>query len=385
MTVHRQHDPATPRSLWNRYTGFAALSVACVLVAAGYTLRASQHRAAGAADIATVGKYVVGTLDSGAAQTSDSPSSAGGRSSNAGLPAAANVPTSTAKTTDLAPPLLLAVQGNSDVLSRHSVAVASLDDVDGQSFKVGMSCERVYYAGGQGICLTFGADPSTQSTVRFFDAGFHILHSYSITGFPSRARVSPDGRYGAITVFVLGDSYAASAFSTRTTIFDMHAGKPVANLEDFTVTRNGSAFQAQDFNFWGVTFAADGNSFYATLGTGGTTYLVRGDLAARTAKTLAENVECPSLSPDNLHIAFKRRIVDGPHPVWHPFVMDVATLTAQPLAETRNMDDQIEWLDNSHVLYGLGTNVPGVWEASIDDGQAPSLFASGVLSPSVIR
>lgn len=39
-------------------------------------------------------------------------------------------------------------------------------------------------------------------------------------------------------------------------------------------------------------------------------HLVEGDLAARTVRTVVENVECPSLSPEGARIAFKQA-VDG--------------------------------------------------------------------------
>ena len=39
--------------------------------------------------------------------------------------------------------------------------------------------------------------------------------------------------------------------------------------------------ESVDRNYWGVTFAADSNTFYATLLTNGHTYLIKGDLARR--------------------------------------------------------------------------------------------------------
>src|SRR5438132_1093504 len=74
-------------------------------------------------------------------------------------------------------------------------------------------------------------------------------------------------RVGAITVFVTGEMYAGSPFSTRTTIVDMATGEALGDLEQFSTWRNGVRFKAADFNFWGVTFARDSNVFYATLRT----------------------------------------------------------------------------------------------------------------------
>ena len=59
-------------------------------------------------------------------------------------------------------------------------------------------------------------------------------------GTPSRARVSPDGRLAAFTVFVRGDSYAKLQFSTRTRILDSDTGQTLADLEDFEVLKDGA-------------------------------------------------------------------------------------------------------------------------------------------------
>ncbi len=52
-------------------------------------------------------------------------------------------------------------------------------------------------------------------------------------------------------------------------------GRSSRSLESYAITRDGRAYRAADVNFWGVTFADD-THFYATLATGGRTYLVRG-------------------------------------------------------------------------------------------------------------
>ena len=67
---------------------------------------------------------------------------------------------------------------------------------------------------------------------------------------------------------------------------------------------------------------------------------------------LRTGVECPSLSPDGTRIAFKKRN-PGTVVTWGISVLDLATLEDHPLAETRNVDDQVEWLDDQTVIYGL--------------------------------
>ena len=167
-----------------------------------------------------------------------------------------------------------------------------------------LTCRRIYFAGGHGLCLGEGGgtaaldDDGSPPTRYVFGPDFRIKHDVSLGGFPSRVRISPDGRYGATTVFVSGHSYADAGFSTETTLINLETGAKIGNLEQFAVWRDGKRFQAVDFNFWGVTFAPDGDRFYATLATGGRTYLVEGSVGERRMRTLRENVECPSLSPD---------------------------------------------------------------------------------------
>jgi hypothetical protein len=254
-----------------------------------------------------------------------------------------------------------------------------------------LSCERVSYAAGRGICLEAKRRVFTTYNAVILGPGFTPQHTIKLDGSPSRTRVSSDGRVGAITVFVTGQAhnYAGSGFSTRTTIVDMATGDELGELEQFTTWRNGARFKAADFNFWGVTFARDSNTFYATLGTAGTSYLVRGDLGLRKLTVLRENVECPSLSPDNRLIVFKKKVAKGAAP-WRLYVLDVATLTERPLrSESRSIDDQIEWLDNGQVLYGAERDgQPGrhdVWLAAIDDSVAPRIFLPDAESPIVVR
>ena len=191
-----------------------------------------------------------------------------------------------------------------------------------------------------------------------------VRHRLAVEGVPSRARVSPDGRYGSVTLFVTGHSYAAAGqFSTNTVLIDMATGREVAQLEDFTIFDGDRQMTAVDNNFWGVTFdPRDSDTFYATMATGGKTYLFRGSVRARTGKVLHENVECPSLSPDGTRIAYKKRTGSASKP-WHITVLDLKTMRETPLAESRSIDDQVEWLDDRRVLYGVDN---AVWTAPAD-------------------
>lgn len=267
-------------------------------------------------------------------------------------------------TTTGASPHPVAVPAGADLLVR-AVDPAS-PSLNGGLFEAGkgevkpesgdLSCQRVYFAGGRGICMAV-APSGVDYTATIFDREMQPQQTITLAGVPSRARVSGDGRYGAMTVFVTGDSYLGSsaAFSTRTTIVDMASGEQLGQLEQFDVTRAGKPFDAVDFNFWGVTFADDPNRFYATLATGDHHYLVAGNVEERRMRVLRDGVECPSLSPDGTHIAYKSRIGDSNR--WHLHVLDLATLDDHPVAEQRSIDDQPEWLDDTTLVYSTGTDV----------------------------
>lgn len=245
-----------------------------------------------------------------------------------------------------------------------------------------LSCERVYFAAGRGICM--GVAPSgVDYTATVFDSKLRPLHSMPLTGLPSRARVSADGRYGSMTVFVSGDAYleSSAAFSTRTYLLDMASGDAIGQLEQFDVSKDGEPFDAVDFNFWGVTFdPRDSDRFYATLATGDHHYLVEGSIGDRTMRVLRDGVECPSLSPDGKRIAFKSRI-DGENR-WRLHVLDVDTLADHPVAEDRSIDDQAEWLDADTLVYSDGTDV---YTVAADGSGSSELLLRDATSPVALR
>jgi hypothetical protein len=272
------------------------------------------------------------------------------------------------------------VRGYSGGNTYAHVALAPVDEPGRTRVTTRLSCERVYFAGARGLCLGTPQGPLQAGyKVTITGPNFKRRHDFRLTGIPSRARISPDGRYGATTAFVTGHSYASDNFSTQTVLIDMARGRVLADLEkDFTVIRDGKRIKEIDFNFWGVTFAGTTGRFYATLKTGDTTYLLEGDVKSRTARVLHENVECPSISPDNTRLAYKKWLGDR----WRLHVLDLATMEETPLAEERPVDDQVEWLDNNHVLYGLS---PDTWVVPADGGGVPRKFLSKALSPAVVR
>jgi hypothetical protein len=264
------------------------------------------------------------------------------------------------------------------------IAVESLTSAQPRRLVGSEQCERVYFEAGRGLCLAKGGGFGTLFSAEVMDAQFHVLHKIPLSGIPSRARVSRDGRYGATTTFVAGHSYASPGkFSTATLLLDLARGKVITNLERFTVTRDGKVIDRPDMNFWGVTFTKDSNLFYATMATGHKTYLIEGNIAKRTAHTLHENVECPSLSPDGTRIAYKKlvQLAPGTPRIWHLHVLDLRTMRDIALAETGAIDDQAEWLGNKLVVYGSGESIRAVHADGT--GQAMTIVPAGD-SPAVL-
>jgi hypothetical protein len=261
------------------------------------------------------------------------------------------------------------------------VAVASLDHLDTAPTLAPFTCTRVSFDAGVGVCLTEKRSVPPRTTVTLFGADLASRATFSLPGVPTRTRVAPDGRLAGITTFVTGHSYASlGEFSTATVIIDTQTGARIGQLENFRIERNGKRFKEIDFNFWGVTFAPAGDRFYATLASRGKTYLIEGHARSGTAKVIRENVECPSLSPDGTRIGFKKRV--GGSGVWRFSVLNLATMTETPLAETRPIDDQLAWLDDGNVLYHNGEEV---WTVPADGTGTPKRFMPAADSPQVVR
>ena len=252
-------------------------------------------------------------------------------------------------------------------------------------------CEAVHASGGRGLCLSADRGVVTTYSAYVFDTATHeVLREFPLAGIPSRTRVSPDGQMAASTVFVTGHSYASVDFSTQTMLYDLVTLEPIVDLETFTVIQDGETISRADFNFWGVTFLHDEQGFYATLSTAGTHYLVKGDIPTRTATVIHEGVECPSVSPDGTKVAFKSRIkMPGGVVGWDIHVLRLGDLTDVALSDWRSIDDQLEWLDNEHVLYAVPDEsspaVTNVWSTRADGSGKATPFLDNAYSPAVVR
>jgi len=252
----------------------------------------------------------------------------------------------------------------------------------GTARRVGdLSCDRFAAARGTAICLRLKPEslpPLTEMLV--LDANLKEIHRETLPGTPSRARVSPNGRIVNWTLFVSGDSYAASGFSTRTGFYNLDKQRLTKSVETLPILVGGKRYFASDVNFWGITFAADGNTFYLTMSSKGKTYLIKADYAKYFGEAIAGNVECPSLSPDGRRIAYKQKVATGK---WRLAVLDLATRKITNPPDGRVLDDQPVWRDNDTLLYPLraADGSTDIWSVGLT--RAPTLLIRHATSPSL--
>lgn len=296
---------------------------------------------------------------------------------------------------ELVPEGLAGLPTSGIILFRHTgdtgtygkVATVSLDAPRGNRTLTGLSCDRVYRTGGMLSCLSVQRGMNTTYESTAYGVGGRRLAMEPLPGEPSRTRVSVSGKV-ATTSFITGESYAQVGFSTRTTIATP-GGTDYGNLQDFSLMVGGQPLTAKDRNVWGVTFAKDGDGFYATVASGAQTWLMHGSLNDRTMTAIAENAECPSLSPDGRSIAYKKKRADSTPAHWDIAVMDLAKRSERLIPLEAGFDDQLEWLDSSTLLFGQPrAGAPGdadIYSLSLAHGSAPELFIEHAWSPSVQR
>ncbi|MEV8373106.1 hypothetical protein AB0P21_10245 [Kribbella sp. NPDC056861] len=262
------------------------------------------------------------------------------------------------------------------------LAAASVTAPDGPRQVGELRCDRFATARSTSICLRTkpgSLPPLTEMLV--LGRELDVVHQETLPGTPSRARVSPDGKIVNWTLFVTGDSYAASGFSTRSGFYDLEKKKLTKSIEELPVFVNGKRYYASDINYWGITFGADGDHFYVTMASKGKTYLIEAHLKKFRGEAIAENVECPSLSPDGERIAYKQKQPDGS---WRLAVLGLDSLNIKYPPEDRAIDDQPLWRGNYTLLYALRRgNSSDVWSVPVAPIGKPTLLVPDAASPAL--
>ena len=377
---------------------FAAICLACVLTPALYMLQKALRTTAAPAVTTDAGLPPAPRKTTGPAGVPapdpDPTRMPDGRSRTANpardIPVAAGPPTKPAPAPDLGHPPFARLLYSNTVLGPDWGVLAVVRGSGTVEYQKALRCERVHFAGGTGVCLRADRGFLTKYSAQIFDESLEVRHTIELLGGGSRVRVAPNGKRAAVTVFVSGHSYADSHFSTATTLIDTGTGATIGNLEEFLTLRDGVPWRLEDFNFWGVTFAKDSNTYFVTLSSGGRTFLVRGNVDQRRMEVVREGVECPSLSPDGARIAFKR-VVERPYRHWIIAVLDLRTMQETLLTEKRNVDDQVDWLDDERILYGLpetetsSSAVVNTWVVDYRGVDDPKLFLRNAASTVIVR
>jgi len=274
-----------------------------------------------------------------------------------------------------------------DNLADGYLAATRLSDPEGTRFHFMSSCKRTAATSSYILCARPTGNLLWPFEAVLMTQDMKPVKSERLEGVPSRARVSPDGKYFATTSFVAGDGYSSEIFSTRTRIFDTSAdSKHSVDVESYDLIINGQSYRYTDTNVWGVTFVPGQERFFATAAFNGHRYLVDGSITNRTMVVLRDNVECPSLSPDGLRLAYKKRVESGQVVRWRFYLLDLITNEETALAEERSVDDQIAWLDDQTLMYAVPGegNRPDVWSLELGGGK-PKMLLRGAESPTVFK
>ena len=257
-------------------------------------------------------------------------------------------------------------------------------DRDGERHVLPQDCVRLDWNVNGGVCLN--ADLNALAGNGFLlNSGFVPQGRFNIGG-PSRAAVSPDGAVVSWTGFTLGHSYLEPGeFATTTQLVSIER-EVGANLETVfdTFDFDGDAYMPEDRNYWGVTFI-DADRFYATLGTENGEVIVEGNVQTRRLDFAHSNASCPEVSPDGSTIVAKERRGDG----FQLVAIDTESGTRRDLGETRSVDDQVEWLNDTTIAYGLpnleeGTSAQpafDIWALDVAPGSEPRLAVPFADSP----
>jgi len=267
------------------------------------------------------------------------------------------------------------------------LAATSLSDPQGARYHFMPSCERSAAASSYILCVRPTGNLLWPFEAVLMTQDLKTIKSERLEGVPSRARISPDGKYFATTSFVSGDGYSSEIFSTRTRIFETSPdSENSVDVETYDLIINGQSYRYTDTNVWGITFVPGQERFFATAAFNGHRYLVDGSITNRTMVVLRDNVECPSLSPDGLRLAYKKRVGSGQIVRWRFYLLDLITNQEVALAEERSVDDQIAWLDDQTLMYAVPAEDKrlNVWSLKINGGE-PRMLLRGAESPTVFK
>jgi dipeptidyl aminopeptidase/acylaminoacyl peptidase len=249
----------------------------------------------------------------------------------------------------------------------------------------GLSCTRVHFAGGRGICVAEELAANVPEHVAYvFDRSMTRGTRIALRGVPTRLRVSPNGQHAAITTYAEEETPEGERLATETALVDLRSGRTLADVRDFRIDNGRQPPLTGPLDVGGVTFERDSNRFFAFVSTPTERYLVAGSLQDQRMRVIRTGVACESLSPDGRKLVVKK---PGPSGFWQLAVIDLRTWEERDLAQgPASVDDQVEWFDDQHVLYHApDDNTTSLWMLPIDGVNGPHVFVKNAYSPSVQR
>ena len=110
-----------------------------------------------------------------------------------------------------------------------------------------------------------------------------------------------------------------------------------------------------------------------------------GDVRTGELRVVHENASCPEVSPNGSTIVAKELRGEA----FQLVAINTQTGERRDLAETRSVDDQVEWIDDNTIVYGLpnpdagtvGQPALDIWVLNVNDGSAPRLLLAFADSP----
>jgi len=248
-----------------------------------------------------------------------------------------------------------------------------------------LSCSRVQYAGGTGLCLVEEPEGKIVRQVLYvFDAAFRFRNRLVLNGIPIRARVSPDGRLASVTTYGEEESPAGERLASESILIEAGSGRVLGDLRGFTIASAADQPLKEPLDIANVAFA-DGDRFFATVSTPDARYLVSGSVTGRRLEVIGRDLANEALSPDGRRLLVKKQ--SGERGFWQLVVLDLESRLETPLNQgPRSVDDQVEWLDEAHVVYHDVTDAgTGIWMLSTDGTTGPRLLVPDAFSPAVQR
>lgn len=262
---------------------------------------------------------------------------------------------------------------------------------DGSRTLLDRRCQRVDVVGRTGLCLTDVGALEDSYLAEVFDASTADLPTLASqpNPLPSRARISPDAGWASTTSFLDGEGYSDIAeVTTHVQMINLLDGPRFRRLETWDIVSDDDWYVDPGRTFWGATFAPD-NRFWITIGVDDRTELLLGDPATSTLSPTGIEGSCPTVSPDGSTLIVKRARPDGSLGL---IALNLESGAETELGESRNVEDQVAWLDDDTILYALHVGDPeveqpkfDVWSLDVTPDAEPVLFMEGAASPAPWR